>query len=444
MAEDGAARAARGMDLGRLIDERPMSRMQVLVAVLCGFAIFLDGYDIQVMALAVPSLSREWGRPPSDFGVALSAVLIGIAVGSAFLAHLGDRYGRRAAVIGATLLIGVSTACTALAASPEQFVFWRLLTGIGLGVCVPNCNAWTSEYAPLRRRSLAVVSMNAAIGLGAFSAGFIAPPLIAALGWRGLFLVGGLGPLAVGALLFVAAPESLKFLMSRRPGDPRISRILRRIAPDVEPASLFVPDAAGAASGSALRLLSPEFRMRTLLIWAMVALNLFTLYVLISWLPTLLESAGWTPDHALQGAVLIQLGGVVGGVGLSFQLDRGLTKPSLVAAWAVTAVAFGLFLVTPSTILAWGALLLVVGAGISGSQLCLNALAAAYYPPEIKATGVGWVGVIGGAGSIVAPLAGAWIISRGVAPMQVLAMLTVPVLLCAAGILLSRRQWQAH
>jgi len=142
--------------------------------------------------------------------------------------------------------------------------------------------------------------------------------------------------------------------------------------------------------------------------------------------------------------VLIEPGGVFGGIGLAVLLDRGLTRPSLIAAWLVTAAVLLLFLVTPSTILAWGALLLLVGAGISGTQLCLNALAAAYYPPRIKATGVGWVGVMGGIGSIAAPLAGAFMLRGGFSPVQVLAALTVPVLLCALGAIMLRREWQAY
>lgn len=432
------------IDVGRLIDERPMSGMQVVVAVLCAVAIFLDGYDLQAMSLAVPSLAREWGRPPEDFGLALAGAQIGLAIGGAGIAHLGDRFGRRACVIGCLLLLGIATAATASSTTPVEFVIWRVFTGIGIGAIVPNCNAWTAEYVPVRFRSVVVVAMNAAVGLGAFSAGFVAPPLIHAVGWRGIFLVGGIAPLLTAGLMFVMAQESLKFLLTRRGSDRRIGIIVGRVAPGVDPGALFLADAPSGKRGSARVLLDKVFRERTLLLWGMVALNFFTLYVLISWLPTLLEGAGWSPDNALQGAVLIQLGGVIGGIGLSFLLDRGMTKLSLRAAWFTAAVCFLLFLVTPSTLIAWGALLLVIGAGISGSQLCLNALSAAYYPPAIKATGFGWVGVVGGFGSIVAPLAGAWIIEQGVPPTGVLVMLVVPVLLCVGGTLLMRPEWQSH
>ena len=67
--------------------------------------------------------------------------------------------------------------------------------------------------------------MNSATAVGAFCAGFIAPPVLDAFGWRGAFLIGGAAPLLAAALIALLAPESLKFLIARRPSDPRIARI---------------------------------------------------------------------------------------------------------------------------------------------------------------------------------------------------------------------------
>jgi AAHS family 4-hydroxybenzoate transporter-like MFS transporter len=431
------------IDVGRLIDERPMSRLQVTVAVLCAVCMFFDGYDIQVMALAVPSLTMEWGVPPSDFGLALSAVMIGLVLGTALLAPLGDRLGRRTILIAAMTLVGIATACTSLSNTPGQFVLWRLLTGIGLGISFPNCNAWTAEYAPVGRRAKVVVMMNCAVGLGAFSAGLIAPSVLERWGWHGTFLIGSAGPLLVALLMFSIAPESLKFLVARRPRDPRIPSILRRIAPDVDPAHLHIAPTGSLARGSLIELLSAEYRSRTVMLWLIVLFNLITLHMLINWLPTLLQSAGLPLNAALRGAVLIQAGGVVGGILLSVYFDRGQTLPALLTAFLIAAICLALFLVLPRGPF-WMALLLLIGLGISGAQLALNALATAYYPPPIKATGMSWAGAIGGIGSIVAPLIGAWAIARGVAATNILAMLAVPALLCAACIPLMRREWQAH
>jgi len=431
------------VELAELIDRRPMSPVQSLVAAACAAALFVDGYDIQVMALAVPSLATGWSLPASSFGLALSAVVIGITVGSGLLGPLGDRFGRRTMLAASMAAIGVATACTALASSPGQFVVWRLLTGAALGAGIPSCAALTSEYAPVAKRSLVMGLMNIASPIGAFSAGFIAPPVLQAFGWRGAFLIGGAAPLLVALLVVLLVPESLKFLLVRRPNDPRIARTLARIAPEVDPATVRAPAPGHSPKGSFLTLLGPVFRARTLLLWGLLALNLFNLYVLISWLPTLLQAAGWSMGAALRGAVLIQGGGVIGGLVMARFMDRGATRAALVGGFCLSAASLLLFTVLPSGT-AWVALLLLIGAGVSGSQLSLNTLSAAYYPPAIKATGVAWALVIGSLGSVVAPLAGAWLIELRLSTVSILALLAVPSVLCALGVGLMRREWQAH
>ncbi len=437
--------AERTIDLSRLLDERAISPLQALVALLSAFIMFVDGYDVQVMALAVPVIAREWSITPPHFSYALSAVLFGLSAGAAFFAPIGDRAGRRTLLIVAMIMVGVATAATAISASPMQFVLWRLLTGIGMGISIPNCNAWTAEYVPARSRATILVVMNAAIGAGSFCAGFIAPVIFAHWGWRGAFVIGGVAPLAIGFLILAAAPESLKFLALRRPDDPRIPSILARIAPEIDRAAQLrrpqpAPQGTQGSRWSVAELLGPVYLRRTLVLWGLVVVNLFTLYVLISWLPTLLQSAGWPLDDALRGAVLIQAGGIAGGILLSVFLSRGMTLPAMFTAYLVTAVCLVLFRAAGFAV-SWGVLALI-GAGTSGCQLSLNALSTAYYPPAIKATGMGWAGVVGNIGAFLAPLAGGWAIDRGFSAVDILSMLSVLPVLCALGVLLMRREWQ--
>jgi AAHS family 4-hydroxybenzoate transporter-like MFS transporter len=285
--------------------------------------------------------------------------------------------------------------------------------------------------------------MNVTSPVGAFCAGFIAPPVLEAFGWRGAFLIGGAAPLLIAALVALTAPESLKFLLVRRPADPRIGRILGRIAPEIDPSTVAVGAVEGAPQASPLALIKPPFLGRTLLLWGMLALNLFNLYVLISWLPTLLQQSGWSMASALQGAVLIQGGGVVGGLTMARFLDRGATRGALIVGFLLSAACLGLFMVVPSGA-PWVALLLLLGAGVSGSQLSLNALSAAYYPPAIKATGVAWALLIGGLGSVAAPIAGAWMLEARLSTIAILGLLAIPALICAAAVGLMRQEWQAH
>jgi AAHS family 4-hydroxybenzoate transporter-like MFS transporter len=431
------------IELGDIIDHRPMTATQILVAVLCAAALFVDGYGIQVMALAVPSLAKSWGLPEASFGLALSAVVIGITFGAGILGPLGDRIGRKTMLVAAMILIGIATACTAFATTTGEFVLWRLLTGAALGAGIPNGAALTSEYAPVARRSLAVGLMNIASPLGAFSAGFIAPPVLEAFGWRGAFIIGGIGPLFIALLILSLVPESLKFLIIRKPADPRIGHILRRIAPDIDPATVHVQPPAKAPRTSPRQLMNAEFRARTLLLWTMLCLNLFNLYVLLSWLPSLLQHSGWAMADALRGAVLIQAGGIAGGILMSSLLDRGATRAALAGGFCLIAVSLLLFLAVPNGV-EWVFLLLFVGAGVSGCQTGLNTLSAAFYPPAIKATGVSWALLIGGIGSTLGPITGAWMIQIGLEAPQILALLAIPALLCIAAVSVMKRRWQAY
>jgi len=468
------AGASTAIGISALIDARPLTLLQLLVAVLCGLAMFIDGYDLQALPLAVPSIARQMQVAVPQFGLALAATTVGLALAGVFLAPLGDRIGRKPAVMAALLIIGASCLLTITATSPMQFALWRFATGLGLGFGIPNCNAWTAEYAPVRNRALILVLMNAAISAGAFLSAFIAPQLITAWGWQGTFIVGGVLPLLLaGALAF--APESLKFLVNRRPRDPRIGRLLSRIAPDFStsgaspagtpaaaatpasatksataPATAPAPAVATAATASAdpprlsvAAVLTPELRTRTLLLWLVTALNLFILFLLLNWLPTVLAAAGLPAAAALQGTALVQLGGLIGGIALSRFIDRGHTLPALRSAFIIAAVCLGAFLVVPAGGI-WNALLLLIGLGVSGAQLGLNALATAYYPSAIKATGMSWVGVVGQSGAFLAPLAGSWLIARQVAPTHILALLVLPALACVAVVLALRPQWQAH
>jgi AAHS family 4-hydroxybenzoate transporter-like MFS transporter len=430
-------------DLSRLIDSRPLSGLQIRVIILCGLVVLLDGYDIQTMSLAVPSLAPEWGLHRSAFGWALSAALIGMMGGAMILGPLGDRWGRRPVLIAMMLVLGVSSLLTGLATSVTELVIWRLLTGLALGASLPNATALTSEYVPARRRAALVILMYCNVAIGAFIAGFVAPPIIGAFGWRAIFYVGGIIPLIIAVLLWTGAPESVKLLFARNPQDPRIRRILARLVPDVD-AGTVQAHAPGAdtRSHSVLELLSKEFRARTTLLWCVYILNSFVLFLLVTWLPALLQSAGWEPAQALRGSVMIQAGGVMGGLLLSSFVDRGKTVPGMVSAYIITAVCLGLFLVIPADGGGWWLLLLVIGGGISGSQFALTALAAAFYPPVIRAAGVGWGLGVARIGAILAPLAGAQMAAHELSTTLTLSLLIVPVLICSLSVLLLPKVWR--
>src|SRR5262245_24879424 len=194
----GVLTQSQNVEVDKLIDERRMSCLQIRVIVLCAFIIFLDGYDIQTLAVTVNWLSTEWHLTLGDFTLPQTAALIGYAISAALVAGLGDRWGRRPILIIAAALMGIASVGTAFSANVNQIAFWRLLTGMGFGASVPNATAITSEFVPARRRAALITVMYANIALGAVVAGFAAPTIYAWMGWKAVFLAGGFGPIIVG------------------------------------------------------------------------------------------------------------------------------------------------------------------------------------------------------------------------------------------------------
>jgi AAHS family 4-hydroxybenzoate transporter-like MFS transporter len=430
-------------EIGRVIDEGALTRQKIIVIVLCGIALLLDGYDIQTMALVVPSLTAEWDIEAAAFAYALSASVLGMVVGTVAVAPLGDKLGRRPMLIWGMLLVGLASAATALSSTPTELVIWRLLTGIGLGMTLPNATALTSEYVPLRNRAFLIAAMYLGVPLGALIAGLVAPVLIDAMSWRAIFLAGGLLPLALALVLFAYVPESVRLLVAQRPHDPRIAALLRRFAPGVDAATVHARPTDRVDKQSVLALFEPQYWTRTSLLWCIFALNLFVLFVLISWLPTILTDAGWTQAQALRGAVVIQAGGIVGGLVIAKLVDLGRTVAVLMSAYTIIAVGFFLFLIVPGTVPAWTILLLVVGAGVSGSQVALIALSAIFYPPSLRATGAGWASGCGRVGAVLAPLAGGFVLGRfDLEPEQQLVLLIPPMLICGVCVFLLRYAWR--
>jgi MFS transporter, AAHS family, 4-hydroxybenzoate transporter len=429
------------IEIGQLIDERRLAPLQILVIVLSFLVVWLDGYHIQSMSLVVPTLAKEWGLKATDFKIVVSAALFGILLGSALIASAGDRLGRRKILIISMIIVGVSSIVTGFANGMTHLIIWRFLTGLGLGASIPNATALTSDYVPSKRRAALLTLMFSGVAIGAFASGYIGAPIVEHYGWRHMFTLGGIVPLLMALLLAFAMPESLRLMLARTPNDPRIAKILARMAPDVDANAVYAKK-QDVQRASALELLSKPYLKGTLLLWFVFAVNMFILYLLVNWLPTLLSKQGWSAAQSMRGSVMNQLGGVIGGLILSYYVDKGKTVVSTIISFVLTAIAFGLFAILPSTGPSWWILLVIVGGGISGAQFVLNALAGGFYPPVIRSTGVGWAFSVGRIGAVLSGIAGGKILEMKMEPMTVLQLLVIPVMMCIVGVLMFRNTFQ--
>lgn len=425
-----------------LIAARPIGVYQIGLIITCALVLVLDGYDLHMMSVAVPEIARQWNVPPATFGLVLSATMIGLAVGAAAIAPLGDRIGRRPLTIVSIVLMGGATMLTPLCGSHAELFATRFAVGVCIGVCIPNVTALLADWIPSRRKAFVLTLLACSASAGSFLCGYTAPPVLAGFGWQGMFLGAGVVMLAYGALLYWILPESLEFMAARHPQSAEFRRLLSKVSD----AATEVPPAAPARTParskvSVMALLSPPYRTSTLLWWGMFTMNAFTFYALSQWLPTLLHEAGFSSKDAQQSASMIYIGGITGSLLVSWLVDRVRRKTvPIVTAYAIAITALLAFHVVPHSASWWAPLLFTVGLGVLGVHFLINPIGSLIYPPSILATALGFGATVTRIGAVLAPIVGGIGLAAGMTALNLFGGLIVSVSIAAVlAILLFRR-----
>jgi MFS transporter, AAHS family, 4-hydroxybenzoate transporter len=412
-------------DVGSLLDDAHWSGYQKLLVAGTALTIILDGLDNQLLGAAVPALMQEWSLPRPAFASVLAAGMVGMMIGGFIGGYIGDRIGRRLALLGSVVSFGLLTVFVAFADSVTSLIVLRFVAGLGLGGAMPNAAALASEYVPLRRRPFAVTMTIVCIPLGGTLAGFTGALILPSYGWRALFLVGGILPLVLAALLWRVLPESPRFLARERARWPELAALLRRLGHNVPADTAFVDGREKAARTSVSSLFVPEFRRDTLALCAAFFFCLLSVYTGTNWVPALLTGAGFGVDIANYGLTAFNLGGVIGAVLGAIIFSR---LGSRVTMLAMTAGAIGGCLLLASVPIAGQSTLAVLamlawtGGLINAVQTTMYALAAHVYPAGIRATGVGTAVAVGRIGGVASPYAGAWALESG-GPSQMFALI---------------------
>jgi AAHS family 4-hydroxybenzoate transporter-like MFS transporter len=407
------------VDIAPLLDSGRWTGYQKLITALSALAVIFDGFDIQILAFAVPSLMKEWGLGRPAFGPVLALGLVGMAAGSPLAGYCGDRFGRRPTLIGCLTVFGIATLATSLVHSVAALAVLRFVTGVGTGGALPNVSALVAEFAPLRRRPLAVKLTMVCVPLGGMVGGFIAAKVLPAYGWRALYQVGGVLPLAFALLLALLLPESPRFLVQNSRSWPRLQRLLGRMGRPVPEGNAFEDSGERKVAGRASirELWSADHLRDTAGLWLAFLFCLGSIYLSFGWLPSLLTSQGVGVADASRALAIFNVGGVIGVLVWAGLVTKFGSRGPLLWGAAATAVSALLILFVPATS-GGGSTLMLAALALNGLlanavQTAMYALAAHVYPTAIRASGVAYAAAIGRVGGIFSSIFGAMIIGMG-------------------------------
>jgi AAHS family benzoate transporter-like MFS transporter len=383
-------RAAPGSSAPATLDG-PASRFSkgsAAAVLVCWLLVVFDGYDLIVYGTVQSSLISEtgWGLSKATAGTIGSMAFVGMMIGAIFAGRMADSWGRRRTILGCAVVFSLFTILCAFAPNAPLFGVLRLLAGVGLGGLVPSANALVAELVPAKWRSTIATLMMSGVPIGGSIAALVGIQLIPAFGWESMFLV------AVLALL-VVVPLGLKFL------------------PETLTPASGKGQAAREPAGFSSLLRAPYLGISMLFAVATIA-TLFAWYGLGTWLPNLMQLAGYNLGSALTFALALNLGAVAGSVITAWAGTRFGPIPTAIAAAAVAAAALVVLVTGPSVGVVY-LMLVLAGVGTHGTQCLIIAAVASHYPAHLRGTALGWALGTGRIGAVAAPQIGGLLLAAG-------------------------------
>ncbi|MEU3346457.1 aromatic acid/H+ symport family MFS transporter [Streptomyces sp. NPDC006700] len=380
--------------------------------VLCWITVMLEGYDLVVLGAIIPTLlkTRHLGMTAGDATMIATLSLVGVAIGAVCVGPLADRLGRRLLLIASVVVFSVFTIVVPLAGSVAMFAVLRLIAGLGLGACMPVSLTMMAEHMPASRRARASTLTMTGYHTGAVITSLLA--LQVTDNWQILFYVLGVAGLLVAGIQWFRLPESEAFTQAKQ--------------------------ATGARRVPLTELLKPVYLRAGIGIWVASFMGLLLVYGLNTWLPKLMNDAGYPVPTAVTQLLILNVGGVVGLVVGGFVADRRGIKGTILGWFAVSVVMLGCLSVKMSSDILLNVVVFLTGVFVFSAMVLVYAYVTHFYPAAVRGTALGSASGIGRIGSIVGPTITGALVTAGighpwgfyffaaVAVLGFLAVLTLP------------------
>jgi benzoate transport len=400
-------------DPREIINDRPMSALQIIAVALTIGLNALDGFDVLSISFASGLISKDWGIEKAALGVVLSMELLGMAFGSIFLGGVADKIGRRKTILGCLTMMSIGMFMAARANGIYDLSAWRVLTGLGIGGMLASINAVAAEFSNVKWRSVSMALMVIGYPLGAVIGGIIVGPYLGAGDWRSIFELGGFVALAFIPLVWVFIPESIDFLAQNRPAGALtlINKTLGRFGHgQIEALPALEQNEEKPAVTDVFK---PGLARITTLVTMAYSFHVVTFYFILKWVPKIVTGMGFTDREA--GAVLVQanIGGAIGGAVFGLFVKKfGLKGPTLfvLVMASLSVMWFGR---GQSDLDAIKRIVLITGLFTNSAIVGLYSIFALVFPTHVRATGTGFAIGAGRGFSWLAPILAGFLFEYG-------------------------------
>jgi len=341
-------------------------------------AMVVDGMDLQMLSLALSSITKELHLSTVSAGALGTYTLAGMGIGGVLSGRLSDRVGRLRVIRWAVVVFTICTGIIGFVQDYWQIAVMRFISGFGIAALYSLGSVVVAEYVPTRIRTTVLGTVQAGWSAGYVVAALLASYILPTFGWRPLFWC---------AIL----PGFLTLLMLRGLDDPP-SWVSARPEPAQEPTGF-----TGVWNDPVMR--------RNAILWTITSIALqFGYYGANTWLPSYLvkdlgvnlQSMGW---YIAGTYTMMCVGKIITG----YAADIWGRRAMWVTAGLLTAIYIPIFVFygTPSTI----AYLLLGFGFLYGAPYAVNGTyMSESFPAAVRGTAVGAAYNLGRIGSTLSPL----------------------------------------
>ncbi len=402
-----------------------------------------DGFDYMIVAYTMPQMAAEWGLSKIQTGSLTSWSLIGLIIGGCFAGLVSDKIGRRKTLILAVFIYSVLTIPIFFVHSFEVFAIVRILTGIGLGGCIPLAATLNTEYAPTKSRAIFVTLAMAWMFTGWVVAGLVATYVVPNFGWRYCYLIGGI-PLLYSIFLYFQLPESIYWLVSKDRKEEAVKYIQNMEKTAIgffrerDPESLIAPTPPPTVGPKAL--FTSKYLMTTIGIWIVALCGTMVVYGIQAWLPSLLLQRGMTLTGSYMLSTIQNIAMVVSVVLCGYTSEKLGRKNTLVFSFALCIVGL-IFLGTTNTAGLFIIAVVFNGFAMNYAMTSIQPVMVESYPTEFRSTGAAFGGAFGRFGGVFSTIFAGLLIGLGFSFSSLILSFAIPAV-CAllAGIFLIKKE----